>query len=68
MAQAPNLKLKVQTPKVTALPKVKTNIPAIPKIGGAAPKIPGAGSLSPLFGQKRTRPTIQSVPTRTPSF
>jgi hypothetical protein len=61
---------KIQNPKVTAIQKVKTNAPPLPKPAKApkAPKIATQGALSPLYGQKRPRPTIQSVPTRTPSF
>ena len=55
-------------PSVSPLPKVTTNVPSVPKISSGAKKPVTTNSLSPLFGQKRQRPVVQSVPTRTPSF
>lgn len=46
------------TPKVTGTPKSKAPKPAKPSMK----------SVQALFGPKRTKPTVQSVPTKTPSF
>lgn len=47
------------TPKITGISK-----PAKMK---STPKVK-ASAMSALFGQKKTKPTIQSVPTKVPSF
>lgn len=48
------------------LAKPAVNVPALPKM--PKPKASMKSGLAPLFGQKRQRPVVQSVPTRTPSF
>jgi hypothetical protein len=62
-----NLKLNPVNPSVSPIAKPAT--PGIPKAAKIAkPAKLSKVALSPLFGQRRPRPTVQSTPTRTPSF
>jgi len=60
-----NLKpLRPVNPSKTPIPKPAPNLPKAQKLSKPATQ----KALSPLFGQKKPRPVIQSTPTRTPTY
>jgi hypothetical protein len=61
------LGLKPVNPSIVRPPKVAPNLPKAPKATKLS-KPATQKALSPLFGQRKPRPVVQSTPTRTPSF